>query len=316
MVRNNRGAAMPISLVVMLVLSLLGTALWQYSVNDTLHVARDQQRMQAYYLARAGADATLQAWLEAPAASRPSGVGNTVYLKDDGTFSTTDPGVAKAGQFSVTVTNNVDGSVSIVSFGDVRGLTQRVTVTLSSSFVYGHDLGWYHSSSGQMTSGVALAVATQPVIIEATSGKIKLPSSGSTVTFEGPALFFDSDLDGPFHNRLNLKAETIVFDQSAGSGIRMKQNEGKLFLYVPDGMGIVREGVAGLWGRVYFPPSVKHHKTEVLHTDGLMLGGRAFYFQKKTDGVDILNLGSGDLVEILNPIVPLPADLGRTIIWN
>ena len=316
MLRNEKGAAVPLALVVMLILSLLGTVLWQYSVSDTIQVARDQQRMQAYYLARAGADATLQAWLQSPPEDRPTGTGNTVYLKNDGSFVETDPGEMKQGEFAVTVDPQEDGSIKIVSVGNVDGLTQRVTVTLSSSFIYGHTLDWYDSSSGQMTTGESLPVATLPVILEANSGKIKLPSSGSTVTFEGPALFFDSDLDGPFHHRLNLIAETIVFGQSASFGIRMKKDEGKLFLYVPDGMGFVREGKAGLWGRVYFPPSVKHHNSEVSHPDGLMLGGRAFYFLKKTGGIDILNIGPGEMEEIPNPVVPLPDDLGRTIIWS
>lgn len=312
------------TLLVMLVMSLLGTALWQYSVTDTIHVSRDQERIQAYYLARAGADATLQAWLQSPSGSRPEGTGDPVYLHRDGSFVTTDPGADKAGEFTVTVTNEADGSVTISASGEVNGLTQRVMITLSYSFVYGHNLGWYHENSGQMNTGAGLAVATQPVVVDATSGKVKLPSSGSEVTFVAPALFFASDLDGPFHHRLNLKAETIVFDQSSSSGIRMKQNEGKVFLYVPDGMGITRPGKVGLWGAVYFPPSVKHHNSEVMHPDPNigMLGGRAFYFLKKDEGVNILNIGGDPLMgdwemeEMPNPVVPVPEDYGRTIVWS
>jgi Tfp pilus assembly protein PilV len=50
-VGNNRGVAMPLVLVVIFVISLLGTALWQYSITDTMHVSMDGKGMQAYYLA-------------------------------------------------------------------------------------------------------------------------------------------------------------------------------------------------------------------------------------------------------------------------
>lgn len=55
MVLNEKGWAMPLVLTVMVVVTLLGTALWQYSMTDLKHVSIEEKRMQAHYLARSGA---------------------------------------------------------------------------------------------------------------------------------------------------------------------------------------------------------------------------------------------------------------------
>lgn len=47
---------MPLAIIVMVVLTLLGTALWQYSMTDLKHVSREEKKLQAYYLARSGAE--------------------------------------------------------------------------------------------------------------------------------------------------------------------------------------------------------------------------------------------------------------------
>lgn len=53
---NEKGGAMPLVLMVILVISLLSTALWSYSMTDLKHVSIEEKRMQAHYLARSGAE--------------------------------------------------------------------------------------------------------------------------------------------------------------------------------------------------------------------------------------------------------------------
>jgi hypothetical protein len=55
--KEKRGSAIITVLIVMGVLTLLGAAILQYSVNDNLQVHNDEKRMQAHYLARSGAEA-------------------------------------------------------------------------------------------------------------------------------------------------------------------------------------------------------------------------------------------------------------------
>ena len=54
--KNEHGWAMPLVLMVIVVITLLGTALWAYSMADLKQVTREEKRMQAYYLARSGAE--------------------------------------------------------------------------------------------------------------------------------------------------------------------------------------------------------------------------------------------------------------------
>lgn len=53
---DEKGWAMPLVIMVMVALVLLGTALWQYSVMDLRHAAREEDRMQAHYYARSAAE--------------------------------------------------------------------------------------------------------------------------------------------------------------------------------------------------------------------------------------------------------------------
>lgn len=81
--RSQKGAALPVALMVLLVLSLLGTALWQYSTADAVQVARAENEMRAYYLARSGADATA-AWMVNPVNDGGRLIGSTSAPKEFG----------------------------------------------------------------------------------------------------------------------------------------------------------------------------------------------------------------------------------------
>jgi len=54
-IKDDKGIALPLVLMVMLILILLSTALWQYSMTDTKHVVMDEKNMQAHYVALSGA---------------------------------------------------------------------------------------------------------------------------------------------------------------------------------------------------------------------------------------------------------------------
>jgi len=69
LLNNQKGIAMPLALITLLVSSLLGTALWQYGVNHALQVARSKEKMQTYYIARSGADAIAQHITSNPSAA-------------------------------------------------------------------------------------------------------------------------------------------------------------------------------------------------------------------------------------------------------
>lgn len=295
-IKCERGAALPLALGVMLVLSLLGAALWQYSTADTLHAANDRQRAQAYYLARAGAEAALRAYLDAPGTSKPTG--------------TAPPVSYGAGTFQVSITEQkrpdsmIDG-VRIDSYGRVGAVQQKVTVTVTPVVLYGHNLGWYDFNSGQIADGVHGPVDGS-VILQAKK-KLKEPSNRSAA-FKGTSLFFSSGLGDPFNDRLELHAETIVFYNS----IEMHQRHGRLVLFVLDGKGITRPGKDGLWGRVYFA-DVYHGKDPLSD-----ISRKAFYYPQEPDGIDLTQPSDRSKLELIEDgaAVPRPEDASCRIIWR
>ncbi len=55
-IKNESGMAMPLALIIMLVITMLGAALWKYSMADLKHVSIEEKKMQAHYYARSGAE--------------------------------------------------------------------------------------------------------------------------------------------------------------------------------------------------------------------------------------------------------------------
>lgn len=116
--QSEKGMALPLVLVVALVLTLLGGALLQYAVTDTIHVARDEKTMQAYYLARSGAAAVAQHLIDSPQ------VAPTLINAPKSDSVTIDNG-----EFDVIVYGNPGTEVIIESTGTVDGVS--VTASLS-----------------------------------------------------------------------------------------------------------------------------------------------------------------------------------------
>jgi len=72
--RDERGMmAIGVALMLIVVLALFGGALWQYSMVSYRNADRLERETQALFLARAGVEAVMAAWLEEPLANKPSG---------------------------------------------------------------------------------------------------------------------------------------------------------------------------------------------------------------------------------------------------
>ena len=55
--KNQKGVTMIITLIVILVFTLLGAAIWQYGINSVKQADKNYKQKQAYYIARSGAEA-------------------------------------------------------------------------------------------------------------------------------------------------------------------------------------------------------------------------------------------------------------------
>lgn len=109
---------MPLALMVMFVVALLGTALWQYSMTDNIQVSYYDKKLQAHYIARAGADSVAQ-----HIRKNPDIAGTLISTKSN-------PVVFGKGTYEVEVSGTIS-NVIIVSTGNVSGVTDSVTVVLS-----------------------------------------------------------------------------------------------------------------------------------------------------------------------------------------
>lgn len=125
MVRNEKGAAMAVALMVMLVLTLFGTALWQYSMADTIQVARSEDKLQAHYLARSGALTGLAVITDFLRKE------NSYSSAFDITLNPIDGNLENVGTFSVTYLVMNPKSIKITSTGTRNNVIDAVTLTVT-----------------------------------------------------------------------------------------------------------------------------------------------------------------------------------------
>lgn len=154
--RDEQGMmAIGVALMLIVVLSLFGGALWQYSMVETNRVERTEQDMQALFLARAGAEVVMAAWLAEPVASKPAGPMERIYYNsDEDCFQTIEP-PNYLGYVDVMVTKiddpggERDQLTEIVATGVVNGASRTVKVT-TYPHLLGHDqsLRWYSENTG------------------------------------------------------------------------------------------------------------------------------------------------------------------------
>jgi hypothetical protein len=136
--KDKRGSAIITVLIVMGVLTLLGAAVLQYSVNDNLQVHNDERRMQAHYLARSGAEAVANYIINHPdEADELLGKAAKPVEPDEETLQ-----AKLKGTFDVVVTKSGDGYL-ITSTGHVDDFERTVKLTMEPHNYQGSGLGEY-----------------------------------------------------------------------------------------------------------------------------------------------------------------------------
>jgi Tfp pilus assembly protein PilX len=270
-IKKKKGAALIYVLIIFGVMTILGTTMLNVSIAQTRETSYEDKRIQAYYLARTGADATLEAWRNSSVSGKPSGVANTVYLNinssDNSRVFETTTSSSTLGKFDVTVTPPSAGSPNtiITSVGNVGNVIQTATVTIkantttrdipptpSSDAVLGSTLNWYNFKSGQINTNASShmkAPANKTVKFEAQDLKgIKYPNKNSpAVTFEADKMLFTSEMQ-ILHNNLTLVSNVIAFN--SGVDFQAKKDGLALILKIPVGGGVTVGGVK--YGIVYF----------------------------------------------------------------
>lgn len=118
-VKDQSGLALPTTIIIILVLTLLGIALFRYSMAETKQVAWDEDNLRAHYLARSGADSVAAHLIKNPDDAE------MLINQESGRVNLGE------GQFWVFVTGDPDDEVHIQSTGNVGQAEQTVVLTLA-----------------------------------------------------------------------------------------------------------------------------------------------------------------------------------------
>lgn len=167
---NEKGSTLALVLIVMAVLSVLGAAVLNVAVAETRFAVRAEDRLQAYYIARSGAQAVAEYMMSVPPADANK-------LLD----RTSDPNYQiGGGSFVVTVSQSTElDSVSIVtitSVGEYRGATQTVKIRVSTS--PGGDI-FQHAIAARSTVTTANTAGSGIKISGSVVSKTVMPSLGT-----------------------------------------------------------------------------------------------------------------------------------------
>ena len=271
-------AAMGVVIMLLVVLSLLGTALWQYSMFEINAVRRNKEYLQALYLAHAGAEAAMAFWLNEGYRLGEQGELARVYYTEDGKFET-KPSDNYLGFFDVSINKITDpdhekyGLTEIISTAVVGNTTRSVTLT-SYPHPKGHfqHLGWYREQDGQILNTASNEYDEPLVIVEPDRSqplRFSRNLARENAKFSARVVSFESDIDlaqpSPWTKKrlventsidknLFIEAETIFFENvtllRSNSAHDMGSVNYSIVLEVPPSRGIIIDGER--YGEVYF----------------------------------------------------------------
>ncbi|SHI54579.1 hypothetical protein SAMN02745975_00121 [Geosporobacter subterraneus DSM 17957] len=163
---NNQGAIIPLSLMVFTVLIILTAATMSISIADNRYSIYQNNKMQAHYIARSGAE-TMAAYLIEK--SYRESFTNMNNLLDDISNKTSNATSFLDGNFTIKTVRKTVGSkekLDIISTGNYRGVSDSVTVTLVVSTESG---GGAYNPSSEENALVALSEDSN-IALELSSG--------------------------------------------------------------------------------------------------------------------------------------------------
>lgn len=131
LLRDEKGLAMPLALIVLLVLTLLGIALWQYSMSELNNAVREEKRARAYYIARAGAESVARFVMINPDVldSIPKEI-DAVITSESINYKTGDD--VDVGDVVVELKRIASNKIEVTGIGEVDEVIQRVSLILET----------------------------------------------------------------------------------------------------------------------------------------------------------------------------------------
>lgn len=135
MLKNNRGSTLVMLLLMLAVLSMLGIALLNTSINENRYAIKEHDFQQTYYIARAGAEATADYMFYNYLSTSQLNLYLSKSSNDETNKLSTD---FAGGSFKVSMfrTLSLDKQLVIESIGDYKGLSRNVRIALEEKNLF------------------------------------------------------------------------------------------------------------------------------------------------------------------------------------
>ncbi len=238
---KRKGSALVIVLIIMLVLSILGTAIMRVAVAENTFAKRNEDRLQAYYIARSGAQSVAEYMIRDAHGDAKDLIGKDSKPKD-----------VSGGSLNVSVDKN-DGVIHIISEGEYRGVKQYAKVILNESTWETDARGVFDHAIAAIDSVTKGGNANHAVIEGSVAVKNSVPDVGNATVKGGakqdqtlyfPSINFDKEYDDKVPGNGIIKNLTVATDPNStkriyAKGINMGNGDsitvtggGTLHLYV------------------------------------------------------------------------------------
>ncbi|MFW6282135.1 MAG: hypothetical protein ACOC1O_05010, partial [bacterium] len=116
--KNEEGSSLILLLLLITVVSILGLSLFRMSLNQYQNTIREEKRVQAYYIAKSGANLVASA------------IEKDLIIPEELDQKSSEPYSINDGYFTVKVNHN-ENITTITSIGTLDNLSQEVTVELA-----------------------------------------------------------------------------------------------------------------------------------------------------------------------------------------
>ncbi len=175
--KNENGFALPLTLVIVLALTLIGMTLFLFNMTETTQVTRDDNKMKAHYIARSGAHAAALKLLE-----------NQDLDQDLVDSPSSEPVDFADGQFVITVSELSDKGIIIKSTGTYRQVEQTVQIIVADKGIdftlYGNKIE-VDGGAGTISGGDVVyrdsSIMDEEAILDEDAEAIKLDRSFDSV---------------------------------------------------------------------------------------------------------------------------------------
>lgn len=210
MPKKNKGSALIVVIMVMVVMMILGTTILNISLFENRMSKRENNRMQAYYLAKMGAQAVLVQI--ANGKNIDAGTSNTVYLQDDDNFGTKN--IGSKGSFSVTVDKLGDKNYNITSNAQAGGVANKVVVEVKRQDIGKNasamDVGWMNNGNGgQLLKKGPASDQSGNIIFFRETKELKVEKTVAD-SFVADYIVFNVGFQHD-HTDINLRAKGVMF---------------------------------------------------------------------------------------------------------